>query len=363
MTRTLHVELADRRYPIHIGAGLLTHTDFRPFLSQPKAIIVTNETVAPHYLATLLNTLHQQDIHTESIILPDGEVHKSLHTLEHVLTRLLELRAERKTTLIALGGGVIGDLAGFAAAIYQRGMPFIQVPTTLLAQVDSSVGGKTAVNHPLGKNMIGAFYQPKAVIIDTDTLHTLPNREYHAGWAEIIKYGLIRESAFLDWIETHAAQLAQRQPDLIAEAIYRSCQHKALIVAEDESEQGVRALLNLGHTFGHAIETGLGYGVWLHGEAVAAGTVMAAALSHQAGWISSADVQRVEQLMQRFSLPIRGPQLGGERYWELMQHDKKVEHGQLRLIALKKLGQADIIQWDNLSALIRVINAYCTPST
>jgi 3-dehydroquinate synthase len=276
------------------------------------------------------------------IVLPDGEQFKDWQTLNQIFDALLQARCERHTTLIALGGGVIGDTGGFAAACYQRGMPFIQIPTTLLAQVDSSVGGKTAINHPLGKNMIGAFYQPKLVLADIHALSTLPDRELSAGLAEVIKYGLIQDVEFLDWLEVNMAMLRARDEDLLAEAVYRSCAHKARIVAADEQENGVRALLNLGHTFGHAIETGLGYGKWLHGEAVAAGTVMAAQLSALMRKISTQDVARVERLLAAAGLPIRGPKLGAGRYLEAMRHDKKVKEGKLRLILLESLGNAVI---------------------
>lgn len=356
----LHVELAERRYPIHIGDGIMAEIDYRPWLLQPRVVVVTNTTVAPLYLEKLSQVLKNQYIHVDTVILPDGESFKNMDTLNLLLTRLLELKVERKTTLMALGGGVIGDIVGFAAAVYLRGIPFIQIPTTLLAQVDSSVGGKTAVNHPLGKNMIGVFYQPKAVVIDTSTLKTLPARELSAGLAEVIKYGLIRDVAFLDWIESHSDEIWSLSPQALAAVVYRSCWHKAQIVAEDESEQGVRALLNLGHTFGHAIEAAMGYGVWLHGEAVAAGTVMAATLSARAGWLSKEDVQRIERLMQAARLPIRGPsRVQVEEYLSLMQGDKKVEAGQLRLILLKSLGEGCIVTWQDRELLEQVISA-CT---
>ena len=272
---------------------------------------------------------------------------------------LLAERCERSTTLIALGGGVVGDMGGFAAACYQRGMPFIQIPTTLLAQVDSSVGGKTAVNHALGKNMIGAFYQPRLVLADIDTLSTLPARELSAGLAEVIKYGLIRDLEFLEWLEQNLERLLAREPEALAYAIERSCRNKAEVVAADETEQGERALLNLGHTFGHAIETGLGYGEWLHGEAVAAGTMMAAQLSHQLGWLSAADVERIGALFERAGLPVWGPRLGVERYLELMAHDKKVEAGKLRLILLRALGQGVIHGDASPAELAAAIEARC----
>ena len=297
------------------------------------------------------------------MILPDGEEYKSWETLNTVFDALLEHRCERGTTLIALGGGVIGDLVGFAAACYQRGAPFIQVPTTLLSQVDSSVGGKTAINHPLGKNMIGAFYQPKMVLADLDTLDTLPPREMAAGMSEVIKYGLIRDEAFFRWLEQHADGLLHQDKALLAQAVYQSCAHKAEVVARDEREAGERALLNLGHTFGHAIETGMGYGNWLHGEAVAAGTVMAALLSKQLGWIDVRAVDRIKALFQRVGLPIAGPwlanapQASAERYLELMRHDKKVSAGVMRLVLLKAIGQALVSAEADDVAILSAIKA------
>jgi 3-dehydroquinate synthase len=273
-------------------------------------------------------------------ILPDGEQYKEWQTLNQIFDTLLQERCERSTTLIALGGGVIGDMGGFAAACYQRGMPFIQVPTTLLAQVDSSVGGKTAINHPLGKNMIGALYQPQLVLADTDTLSTLPDRELSAGLAEVIKYGLIRDLSFLAWLETNIERLRARDTEALAYAIHRSCANKAEVVAADERETGERALLNLGHTFGHAIETGLGYGQWLHGEAVAAGTMMAAELSMQLGWIGAEDLERIAELFLRAGLPVVGAELKPAHYLDLMRHDKKVEDGRLRLVLLQAIGKA-----------------------
>lgn len=339
--QTLQVALGDRSYPIHIGSGLLQRADLiLPHLGRKKAVIVSNETVAPLYLEPLAALLRANGVAVSQVVLPDGEEFKDWPTLNRIFDALLESRAERSTTLIALGGGVIGDTTGFAAACYQRGMPFIQVPTTLLSQVDSSVGGKTAINHPLGKNMIGAFYQPKLVLADIDTLDTLPERELKAGLAEVIKYGLIRDPQFLSWIESSLPGLRARDKALLAEAVYRSCAHKAEVVARDERETGERALLNLGHTFGHAIETGLGYGVWLHGEAVAAGTVMAAELSARLGWIGPAEVARVESVFRLAGLPVSGPDLGVERYLELMRHDKKVEAGKLRLVLFRGIGDA-----------------------
>src|SRR5256714_10064169 len=293
-TRTLVVALAERSYPVHIGAELLTGIGhLLPNTRSGRAIIVTNQVVAAHHLDPLQTGLERADIHHDVFVVPDGEAHKDWATLYDVHTRLLELKAERSTMLIALGGGVIGDLAGFAAAAYQRGMPLVQIPTTLLAQVDSSVGGKTAINHPLGKNMIGAFHQPQVVVADMQTLEALPERELRSGLAEVIKHGLIRDVAFFSWIEAHVDRLLARDPEALEHAVVRSIAIKAEIVGEDERERGLRALLNFGHTFGHAIETGLGYGAWLHGEAVAAGMVMAADLSRQLGYLSQADSARI----------------------------------------------------------------------
>ena len=353
---TLTVNLADRSYPIHIGPGLLARGELiARHLPQPKAVIITNTVVAPLYLDALAASLVGQRVAVESIVLPDGEEHKDWSTLNRVFDALLMHHAERKTTLIALGGGVIGDLAGFAAAIFQRGAPFIQVPTTLLAQVDSSVGGKTAINHPLGKNMIGAFYQPRAVIADTDTLKTLPDRELSAGIAEIIKYGLIGDPAFFNWLEANMDGLIARDADALTYAIEVSCRNKAAVVARDEREEGVRALLNFGHTFGHAIESGLGYGKWLHGEAVATGMVMAACVSKRMGLIDATTVDRTVKLLHRAHLPVRGPRLGVERYLELMGHDKKVEAGKIRFVLLRGIGEAFVSSAVPLDALIAVL--------
>lgn len=342
--RSLSVRLGERAYPIHIGSGLLAQADLiRPHLRTPRVAIVSNETVAPLYLEALAAPLRAAGVKTTDIILPDGESHKNGETLNRIYDVLLAERCDRSTTLIALGGGVIGDLTGFAAATYQRGVPFIQIPTTLLAQVDSSVGGKTGINHPRGKNMIGAFWQPQLVLADTDTLQTLPPRELSAGLAEVIKYSLIRDLPFLAWLEANMAALLARDGAALSQAIERSCQNKADVVAADEFEtarEGGRALLNLGHTFGHAIETGMGYGTWLHGEAVAAGTIMAAELSRRLGWIGSDDVARLRQLFEQAHLPVRGAPLGAARYLELMGHDKKVIAGKLRLVLLKQLGEA-----------------------
>ncbi|MFN7086594.1 MAG: 3-dehydroquinate synthase [Burkholderiales bacterium] len=356
--QTLTVALDNRSYPIHIGPGLLRRVDLiAAKLSQKKVAVVTNTTVAALYLAPLTEALAANGIEAVTVVLPDGEAYKNWETLNQIFDALLAHRCERKTTLLALGGGVIGDLAGFAAAVYQRGIPFIQLPTTLLAQVDSAVGGKTAINHPLGKNMIGAFYQPQAVIADTDTLDTLPERELAAGIAEIIKYGLIRDAEFFVWLEKNITRLSARDPQALAHAIERSCRNKAEIVALDERESGVRALLNLGHTFGHAIEAGLGFGVWLHGEAVAAGMVLAAELSQRLGLIGRHDVQRVVDLLSRAKLPVAAPALGVERYLELMGHDKKVEGGRIRFILLRRIGEAFIADAVAETALADVLGS------
>ncbi len=340
--RTLEVDLGERSYPIYIGEGLLGDAELlTPHIRGRQVMVVSNETVAPLYLEHLLPGL--QGFQVERVILPDGEQYKTLQILDQVYTALLEHRFDRSCTLIALGGGVVGDMTGFAAASYQRGVDFIQVPTTLLSQVDSSVGGKTGVNHPLGKNMIGAFHQPRVVIADTDTLDTLPDRELSAGMAEVIKYGLINDAEFFAWLEQHLDTLMQRDKTLLAEAIERSCADKADIVAADEREAGQRALLNLGHTFGHAIETGMGYGEWLHGEAVGAGMAMAAEMSRRLGWLSDGDRQRVDEALRHAGLPTSPPSgLTPARFRELMSVDKKVLGGKLRLVLLKGIGGAVI---------------------
>ena len=336
VTHQIQIALADRGYPIYIGAGLLTQ-----HLPQNRVALITDTTVAALYLATVANALSAAGVSVNPVIVPSGEQHKDWSTLNAVFDALLANRCERKTTLVALGGGVIGDLAGFAAATYLRGVPFIQLPTTLLAQVDSSVGGKTAINHPRGKNLIGAFYQPLAVIADTAALNTLPDRELRAGLAEVIKYGLIRDPAFFAWLENNIDALLGRDPGALAYAISRSCENKAEVVAADEREEsGARALLNLGHTFGHAIEAGMGYGTWLHGEAVAAGIVIAARVSHDMGLISAADILRIVALLERALLPVTAPDLGVERYLQLMGIDKKVEGGRIRFILLRGIGTA-----------------------
>jgi 3-dehydroquinate synthase len=339
--QTLTVELGDRSYPIHIGQDLLSRTDLiMPHLKRKQVAIVTNATVAPLYLEKLAEPLRALNVSVLPIVLPDGEQYKNSDTLNTIYDALLSKRCERSTTLIALGGGVVGDMTGYAAATYLRGVPFIQIPTTLLSQVDSSVGGKTGINHPLGKNMIGAFYQPQLVLADTDTLNTLSDRELSAGIAEVIKYGLIRDPDFFMWLETNMPLLRARNPQAMAYAIYRSCVNKATVVAADEKESGERALLNLGHTFGHAIENGMGYGVWLHGEGVAAGTMLAADLSRRMGWLSAADVERIERSFKAGGLPTAAPALGVDKYLDLMGLDKKVADGKIRLILLKSIGKA-----------------------
>jgi len=358
MMKTLVVELGTRSYPIYIGEGLLARADIlHSHIDGRQVMIVTNETVAPLYLQKAQAALAGSQCHT--VILPDGEQYKTWEVLNRIFDALLERQCDRRVTVVALGGGVIGDMAGFAAACYQRGVPFIQIPTTLLAQVDSSVGGKTGVNHPLGKNMIGAFHQPNCVLIDTATLNTLPDRELSAGLAEVIKYGLIRDAAFLEWLEKNMDALLGRDAEVLAAAIERSCRNKAEVVAADERESGVRALLNLGHTFGHAIETGVGYGVWLHGEAVAAGMYMAAALSERLGWISAADVARVEAVIRSARLPVRAPaKLEPERMLELMAVDKKAQEGMIRLVLLKAVGEA-VLTADYDPVQLREIIATC----
>ena len=355
MSRTLEVALGERSYLIHIGAGVLERADALLARDVRRAVIVSNETVATLHLPTLAASLARAGIRSDTILVPDGEGYKSWETLHDVLTRLLELRADRTTCVIALGGGVVGDLAGFAAAIYQRGVPFVQVPTTLLAQVDSSVGGKTGINHALGKNMIGAFHQPLAVLIDTDCLSTLPARQLAAGLAEVVKHGAIRDAAFFDWLEGHAAALRDGDADALGHAIYESCRIKAEVVAADERETGERAILNFGHTFGHAIETATGYGAWLHGEAVAAGMVLASRLSTLVSGLSRPDADRVERVVSRASLPVAAPKLGLERWLELMSHDKKVRGGVPRFVLLESLGRASIRSGVPREALAQVI--------
>ncbi|AGN80946.1 3-dehydroquinate synthase [Pseudomonas putida H8234] len=338
--QTLKVDLGERSYPIYIGEGLLGQPELlAPHIAGRQVAIVSNETVAPLYLERLSNTLGAYSV--LSVILPDGEAHKNWETLQLIFDGLLTARHDRRTTVVALGGGVIGDMAGFAAACYQRGVDFIQVPTTLLSQVDSSVGGKTGINHPLGKNMVGAFYQPNAVLIDTTSLKTLPARELSAGLAEVIKYGLICDKPFLAWLEDNMQALRALDSAALTEAIRRSCAAKAAVVGADERESGVRATLNLGHTFGHAIETHMGYGVWLHGEAVAAGTVMALEMSMRLGWIDQAERDRGIRLLQDAGLPVVPPQeMTPAHFMEHMAVDKKVIDGRLRLVLLRQMGEA-----------------------
>jgi 3-dehydroquinate synthase len=334
----LGIDLGERSYPILIGPGLLSDaTVVGASVAARDVLVVTNTTVGPLYLARLQRSLEGKRV--ASVALPDGEQYKTLETLARVFDALVERRLNRDACVVALGGGVVGDMAGFAAACYQRGVDYVQVPTTLLAQVDSSVGGKTGVNHPGGKNLIGAFHQPRAVVADTDTLQTLPPREFRAGLAEVIKYGLIADAAFLAWIEDNLDALLRLDGAALAYAIRRSCAIKAEIVAEDEREHGRRALLNLGHTFGHAIETATGYGEWLHGEAVGAGMLVAADLSCRLGWIGAADVARIRALLERAGLPVVAPPIGADRALELIGMDKKVLAGRIRLVLMRKVGE------------------------
>ena len=338
--RILTVDLGERSYPIYIGPGLCADPDlYRRHIPGNQVLIVTNDTVAPLYLQPVREALKGYQLGT--VVLPDGEAYKNLEVLNRIFDELLRLHFDRRCTLLALGGGVIGDMAGFAAACYQRGVDFVQVPTTLLAQVDSSVGGKTGVNHPLGKNMIGAFHQPLCVVADTDTLHTLPERELSAGLAEVIKYGLISDPALFEWLEANMEALRARDPAALTYAIACSCADKATVVAADEKEAGQRALLNLGHTFGHAIETGMGYGEWLHGEAVGAGMCMAADMSVRLGWLTPEARARVVALVERAGLPTTPPAgMAATRFEALMAVDKKVLDGQLRLVLLRAIGEA-----------------------
>ena len=340
--QTLFVELGERRYPIFIGSDLDPQQLLEPYIHGQQVMIVTNETVKPLYLDHYVSAVKGLGKKVGTCVLPDGECYKNIEHLNLIFDALLEAGFNRDCTVLALGGGVIGDMAGFASACFQRGVYFIQVPTTLLSQVDSSVGGKTGINHSLGKNMIGAFQQPQVVLADMAQLKTLPERELSAGLAEVIKYALLGDVDFLAWLEENMDGLVAQHPELLAEAVYRSCAHKARIVANDEKEQGERALLNLGHTFGHAIESYLGYGEWLHGEAVATGMVMAADLSYLMGWITEADLERTKIIIQRAKLPIKCPQIPLDEFLAYMSHDKKVLNGQLRLVLLKSLGQAVI---------------------
>ncbi len=362
--RTLEVALGPRSYPIHIGAGIVGRArELAGLAPDARAIVVTNATVAAHHLASVRAGLAAGGPEPDVVLVPDGETYKNAATLQDLLTRLLELRAERSTVLVALGGGVVGDLAGFAAAVYQRGIRFVQVPTTLLAQVDSSVGGKTGVNHPLGKNMIGAFHQPIAVLIDSDCLGTLPNRELSAGLAEVVKYGAIADAAFFDWLERNAAALVARDAGALLHAIHASCRIKAAIVAGDERESGARALLNFGHTFGHAIETATGYGTWLHGEAVGAGMVLAARLSERVLDLPRSATDRMVALLRAVQLPVDPPPLSAGRWIELMARDKKVESGRTRLILLEALGRARIVGDVSEATVTAVVVTAYRPAT
>lgn len=351
---TLTVELGVRSYPITISENPLSQPELiKAYLKSNQLFVITNPVVFDLWAEKLKQAL--PDVAIEFIKVPDGEAYKTLQTMEQVIGELLQRHAARDATLLALGGGVIGDLTGFVAASYQRGIPFIQMPTTLLSQVDSSVGGKTAVNHALGKNMIGAFYQPKAVIIDTQTLSTLPPREFAAGMAEVIKYGIIYDAEFFAWLEDQQEAIKALKPDAIQKMIHRCCAIKAEIVAQDEREKGLRALLNLGHTFGHAIEAEQGYGNWLHGEAVSAGTIIASLVAEQKGWLTASEVSRIRALHQAFELPVVAPDsMGYEQFMQHMQHDKKVEAGQIRFIIPQGIGKA-VVTSDIDSNLLKMV--------
>lgn len=351
---TLTVELAERSYPILIEANLFTFKDvLTPYLKTKKVVVITNELVAPLYFDVIEKALTGFEV--SKIVLPDGEQHKNLQSFEIVISKLLSISASRDTTLIALGGGVIGDLTGFVAACYQRGMPFIQVPTTLLSQVDSSVGGKTAVNHPLGKNMIGAFYQPKAVLIDISSLNTLPAREFAAGMAEVIKYGVIYDHNFFVWLEANQQAIKQQDPQALSYMIKRCCEIKAEIVAIDERESGLRAILNLGHTFGHAIEAEQGYGNWLHGEAVSTGIVLASAVAIKKEWLNASEFSRIKSLLQAFDLPIVAPiDMVYDDFIKHMRHDKKVFDGQLFFVIPQGIGKA-VVTNDITDEVLRTV--------
>jgi 3-dehydroquinate synthase len=344
LMHTLHVNLGDRGYPVYIGRDLLADTGLlAQHVAGSQVVIVSNETVAPLYVERVRSALGARQLVTE-VVLRDGEQYKTLDTLSDIFDRVMADKHNRNTTFVAVGGGVVGDITGFAAACYQRGVNFIQVPTTLLSQVDSSVGGKTGVNHPLGKNMIGAFYQPRAVVIDINTLQTLPARELSAGLAEVVKYGLIGDQPFYRWLQEHMPRLLAREEAALAEAIERSCAIKADVVAADEREGGIRAILNFGHTFGHAIETGQGYGQWLHGEAVATGMLLALELSARRGWIAGAEVDDFRELLLGMHLPVHPPEnMDADAFLALMSRDKKVMEGQLRFILLQDIGTACIV--------------------
>ncbi|GAB3013272.1 3-dehydroquinate synthase [Bowmanella dokdonensis] len=354
---TLQVELGERSYPIHIGANLLHQPDLlRQYLKTDKVVVITNQVVDVLYAALLRDML--DGVSVEFVVLPDGEQYKSLASFESIISHLLEIQAARDTTLIALGGGVVGDLTGFVAACYQRGIPFIQMPTTLLSQVDSSVGGKTAVNHPLGKNMIGAFYQPRAVIIDTMTLCSLPKREFAAGMAEVIKYGVIYDDSFFRWLEENQQGLKGKNQALLQQMIHRCCEIKADIVAKDEKEHGLRALLNLGHTFGHAIEAEQGYGNWLHGEAVATGIVLACEVAQRKEWMTESEVWRVKTLLGAFELPLTAPTgMGYEQFVRHMKHDKKVQDSRIRFVIPTGIGSAVVTDEVEEALLKDLLNA------
>ena len=352
---SLKVELGERTYSIHVGSNILQNCDLSKCIVGKQVMIVSNDTVAPLYLNTLCGLLSGYDVSTT--ILPDGEQFKNLDHVNLIFDQLLKKKHNRSTTLIALGGGVVGDMTGFAAASYQRGVNFIQIPTTLLSQVDSSVGGKTGVNHPLGKNMIGAFYQPKLVVADIEMFNTLPAREIAAGLSEVIKYGLIYDADFFDWLEENIESLIHKEAEALCYAVKRSCEIKAEIVAQDEREQGIRAWLNLGHTFGHAIETHQGYGNWLHGEAVAAGTVMALDLSHRLGWVDSQLLARVTRLFIAAGLPTQAPtDMSVEDFLNLMSVDKKVFDGKIRLVLIESLGKAIVTDDFHIDLLIQTLS-------
>lgn len=358
ISHQLNVDTPSHQYTIHIGSDFLSQWAlYAPHLGH-KVFIISNPSVAQYHLLPLTQMFEQHQQAHHVLLLNDGEQYKNQDSLNQIYETLLTHHADRRSTLIALGGGVIGDMTGFAAATYQRGIPFIQVPTTLLSQVDSSVGGKTAINHALGKNMIGAFYQPKTVIADLATLKTLPAREFSAGMAEVIKYALLGDGQFLAWLEHNITAIMQQEPEIMAQMVAHCCQMKADIVAQDETEQGVRALLNLGHTFAHAIETEMGYGNWLHGEAVAAGMVLAAELSEQLGNLSAEDTKRIKQLLRQANLPDAPPKFPYANWIAQMKHDKKIENGKMRFITLAKLGQAQISTITNENLLQQTLNPY-----
>nr|DAD39904.1 TPA_asm: hypothetical protein HUJ06_014227 [Nelumbo nucifera] len=364
LSTIVDVDLGDRSYPIYIGSGLLEEPNLlQRHVHGKRVLVVTNTTIAPLYLDKVINALTygSSNVLVESVILPDGEKYKDMDTLMKVFDKAIESRFDRRSTFVALGGGVIGDMCGFAAASFLRGVNFIQIPTTVMAQVDSSVGGKTGINHPLGKNLIGAFYQPQCVLVDTDTLNTLPDRELASGFAEVVKYGLIRDAEFFEWQEKNMQALLARDPSALVYAIKRSCENKAQVVALDEKESGLRATLNLGHTFGHAIETGFGYGQWLHGEAVAAGTVMAVDMSYRLGWIDESIVRRVYNILQQAKLPTAPPDMMTvEMFKSIMAVDKKVADGLLRLILLKgPLGNCVFTGDYDRKALDETLHAFC----